>query len=194
MIAEAVPNPALLPLARITRERFHAMIATGLFAEDERLELIEGYLVQKMPIGSNHAGVVNALNRLLNRLLGDQAIVTVQNPITIHEFSEPEPDLVIAKFREDFYSKGHPEPKDVLLVIEVADTSLEYDLKAKVPLYASADIPVVWLVNLNVGTLTVFSEPEGTAYKQSVTLTAQNSVAIPGCDGTVLALSQIGIG
>lgn len=194
MIAEAILSPALLPLARLTRERYHAMIASGLFNEDERLELIDGYLVQKMSIGSNHAGVVNALNRLLNRSLGDRVIVAVQNPISIHEYSEPEPDLVIAKFREDFYAKGHPQPEDVLLVIEVADTSIDYDLKAKVPLYAAAGIPEVWLVNLNDSTLTVFNHPEGIAYQQSTRLTVEDSVAVPGYPDIRFPLAQMGLG
>jgi Uma2 family endonuclease len=194
MIAEAILSPALLPLARLTCDRYHAMIASGLFHEDERLELIDGYLVKKMSICSNHAGVVNALNRLLNRSLGDRVIVAVQNPISIHEYSEPEPDLVIAKFREDFYAKSHPQPEDVLLVIEVADTSLDYDLKAKVPLYAAAGIPEVWLVNLNDHTLTVFHQPEGIAYLQSTRLTAEDSVSVPGYPDICVPLAQIGLG
>lgn len=193
MTTQGTASPALLPLARLTCERYHAMIASGLFHEDERLELIDGYLVQKMSIGSNHAGVVNALNRQLNRLTGDDAIVAVQNPVSIHEYSEPEPDIVVAKFREDFYTQGHPSPQDVLLVVEVADTSLEYDLKAKVPLYAAAGIPEVWLVDLNAGTLTVFQQPEGAGYRAQSVLTARDEVKVPGIKNATLSLAQIGL-
>ena len=170
------------------------MIASGLFHEDERLELIDGYLVKKMSIESLHASVVKGLNYHLSCQLARRAIVAVQDPISIHEYSESEPDLVITKFREDFYAKSHPQPEDVLLVIEVADTSLDYDLKAKVPLYAAAGIPEVWLVNLNDHTLTVFNQPEGIAYHQSTRLTAEDSVSVPGYPDIRVPLAQIGLG
>ncbi len=125
--------------------------------------------------------------------MGDEAIVAVQNPITIHEYSEPEPDWVVAKFREDFYTKDHPTPHDVLLVVEVADTNLEYDLKAKVPLYAVASILEVCLVNLNSNTLTLFQQPEGIGYREQVSLTAKDIVQVPGFEGATLVLDQIGL-
>lgn len=180
-----------LPLARITCEKYHALIRSGAFTEDDHLELINGYLVQKMSIGSNHAGVVKVLNFLLGKRLGDRAIVAVQDPITINEYSEPEPDIVVAKFREDFYRRGHPTPSDILLVIEVADTSLSYDLNAKVPLYAAAGIGETWLVDLAGRHLTVFSHPDGAAYSQARVCQAGDAVTVPGFPDVTLQVSEL---
>ncbi len=186
------PHPEL-PLARISCEKFHALIASGAFTEDDRLELINGYLVQKMSIGPDHAGAVKALNFLLSRRLGDRAIVAVQDPITINEYSEPEPDIVIARFREDFYRESHPGPEDVMLVIEVADTSLNYDLNAKIPLYAAAGIPEAWLVNLAARTVTVFSQPDGAAYLRSAVLTDADVAQVPGFADVTLKVRELGL-
>ncbi|MFN0079958.1 MAG: Uma2 family endonuclease [Prosthecobacter sp.] len=189
----ATASIAELPLARITCEKYHALIQSGAFTEDDRLELINGYLVQKMSIGPNHAGAVKALNFLLNRRLGDRAIVAVQDPITINEYSEPEPDIVIARFRDDFYRQSHPGPGDVILVIEVADSSLSYDLTAKIPLYAAAGIPEAWLVNLNARQMTVFRQPEGAAYTQSEVFKDGDTVAVPGFADVTLRMDELGI-
>lgn len=182
-----------LPLARITTAKYHALIRSGAFTEEDRLELIDGYLVQKMSIGSLHAGVVKALNFLLSRRLGDRAIVSVQDPITINEYSEPEPDVVVAKFRSDFYKSAHPEPADVLLVIEVADTSLTYDRTAKIPLYAAAGIPQSWLVDLQAHQVTVFSQPDGAVYLKSQVFTAEEVFSLPGFDDVTLTVREIGL-
>ena len=122
MITDALP-PSAPPLARLTCEKYHAMIRLGVLGENDQLELINGYLVTKMSIGSPHSAVRSRLEQLLIRLLPDSLLVRGQEPITIHDYSEPEPDIVVARFREDFYSGTHPEPQDLLIVIEVADTS-----------------------------------------------------------------------
>jgi len=187
-----VQMPAL-PLARITTAKYHALIRSGAFTEEDRLELIDGYLVQKMSIGSLHAGVVKALNFLLSRRIGDRAIVAVQDPISINEYSEPEPDVVIAKFREDFYKNAHPEPADVLLVIEVADTSLTYDRTAKIPLYAAAGIAESWLIDLSSHQVTVFSRPDGAAYLQSQVYGVGDSLQVPGFSDVQVTVAELGL-
>jgi Uma2 family endonuclease len=107
---------------------------------------------------------VDRLNRLFNIRLGQSVIVRVQNPISIDDYSEPEPDVALLRPREDFYDAAHPQPADILLIVEVADTSVEYDRALKVPLYARAGVPEVWLVNLPAERVEIFARPAAGAY------------------------------
>lgn len=191
MLVTSLP-PHSPPLMRISCDRYHEMIASGGLREDDRIELIEGYLVTKRSIGSLHSGMVNRLNRLLGRLFGDSAIVTIQNPVTIHEYSEPEPDVVVAKFREDFYADRHPYPEDILLVIEVADTSLAFDREAKIPLYASCGIPESWLVDLIHHEIHVFRRPDGAKYQETLVFRSGDLLPVPGSTET-LAVVELGL-
>ncbi len=127
---------------------YNRMGETGILTEDDRVELIEGEIVEMNAIGSVHAACVNRLNMLLSRQAGQEFIVSVQNPIIADDYSEPEPDIAVLRPRDDYYAHGHPKSADVLLVIEVADTSVEVDRKIKIPLYARAGIPVTVLVDL----------------------------------------------
>src|SRR6266545_978969 len=129
------------------------------------------------PIGSRHAGAVNALNRLFNRLVDDRAVVAVQNPVIIGERSVPQPDLALLKPRADSYSGAHPTPADVLLVVEVADTTLAFDIGTKVPLYACFGIPEAWVVDLQERAVRVFRDPSANGYRQSFTVSGEDSVA-----------------
>jgi Uma2 family endonuclease len=162
---------------------YHRMAEVGLLSEDSRVELIEGEIIEMSPIGSTHSGTVNRSSTFLNRTLGDTVIVSVQNPVRIDDFSEPQPDLALLKPRKDFYSKSHPAPEDVLMVIEVADTSVNYDRNLKLPLYARAGIPEAWLMVLGKGIIEVHSQPKNGKYqkvqrmKRGKTLT---SPTIPG--------------
>ncbi len=133
---------------RLSSSEYHQMIVAGIFHEDERLELIEGELIQVSPIGSEHAGVVMRLTQLLSLALGQDYIVNVQNPLMLEDGTEPEPDLQILRFRDDYYTTSHPTAQDVLLLIEVAKATLDYDTHVKAALYARAGIPSYWLVDL----------------------------------------------
>jgi len=150
-----------------TVEEYHRMAEVGILGEDDRVELIEGEIVEMTPIGSRHAAVVDRLNRLFSRRAGEHAIVRVQNPIRLGERSEPQPDVTLLRFREDFYSSGHPGPGDVLLVVEVAETSAEYDRRVKVPLYARFGIPEVWLVDLEGEAVEVYRDPSPEGYRRA---------------------------
>ena len=153
---------------RFNVDEFARMGEAGVFTEDDRVELIDGEVLEMSPIGSPHAGTVNRLNELLVTRLAGRANVIVQNPIRLDRHTEPQPDLVVARRRKDFYTDRHPEPADVLLVIEVADSSLRYDRTEKAPRYARAGIPETWLVDLQAGTVTVYADPgpEGYARQQ----------------------------
>jgi Uma2 family endonuclease len=169
---------------RLTVADFHRIAEAGIFQEDDRVELIDGEIIDMAPIGSGHAGTVMALNRLLARALGDRAIVLVQSPVVLPEHSEPEPDLALLRPRQDFYRSGHPLPGDILLIIEVADTRLAYDRDVKIPLYARHGIPEVWLVDLEDRRLHVYTSPSASGYLECRILAAPGMLApaeLPGC-------------
>jgi Uma2 family endonuclease len=165
-VAKAQPTLAeARPVFRLGVDAYHQMIDNGIFDEDDRVELIEGELRAMPPIKPDHAGKNNRLNRLLNRRVGDEALVTVQNPLTLPPHSEPEPDLMLLRPRDDFYERANPTPKDTLLVIEICDSSLRYDQEVKVPLYAAHGVPEVWLVDLQHRRLEIYREPGTNGYR-----------------------------
>lgn len=133
---------------RFTVDDYHRMAEADVFGPEDRVELVDGEVILMSPIGSRHAGCVNRLTRWLVLGLEDRAVVAVQNPIQIGDFSEPQPDLVLLRPRPDFYGDHHAFPSDVLLVVEVADTSLRFDLERKTPLYIAAGVPEVWIVDV----------------------------------------------
>jgi Uma2 family endonuclease len=151
-----------------TVAEFERMGEAGVFTKDARLELIEGEIIEMSPIGSRHAACVKFLSRFLNRTVGDIALVSTQDPIRLNDFSEPEPDLALLRLRDDFYRDAHPTPADVLLIIEVADTTLAYDRQVKVPLYAKAGVAETWIVNLTDEQIEVYAEPASGAYQTVV--------------------------
>ncbi len=148
-----------------TVDEYYRMGDAGIFTEDDRVELIDGEIIRISPIGSRHAACVRRLDALLNRLFSRVAQVSAQNPIRISDFSEPQPDIALLSPRADFYAQGHPTPANVLLVIEVADTSVEYDREIKGPLYARAGIAEMWLVNLREDLVELYTNPAGGSYQ-----------------------------
>jgi len=155
----------LLTRHRFTVDEYHRMGEAGILPEDNRLELIHGDIVVREPIGAYHAGTVDRLNRLWTSRLGEQAIVRVQNPVQFRrEDSELQPDIMLLRPREDFYTTSHPQAADVLLLIEVADTTLRLDRRVKIPLYARVGVREVWLVDLTTARLEVHREPLGDRY------------------------------
>jgi Uma2 family endonuclease len=145
---------------RLTVADFHKMGEAGIFAQDARVELIEGELFDMPPIGSGHAGMVMILIHLLTRAVGDLAIVGAQTPVVLGEESEPQPDSLLLKPRDDFYRRSHPTPEDVLLLIEVADSSTYYDRSIKMPLYARYGVAEAWLIDLPHKRLEVYRTPK----------------------------------
>ena len=158
----------------LTVAEYHRMGEVGILTERDRVELIEGELIAMSPIGSEHAGTVNALNRLLVQAVGDRGVVAVQNPVRLDDLSEPQPDFAVLKPRADDYRRATPRSVDVLLIVEVADTSLAYDRDVKRSLYARHGVPEVWIVNLAANEVEVCRAPTGDQYA---------SVAHVGRDG-----------
>ena len=144
---------------------YNRMGEAGVFSEDDRVELVEGEIVEMTPIGRRHASCVDRLTELLSGRSG--VILRVQNPVQLDVFNEVQPDVALLKRREDFYSRSHPTPEDVLLAVEVADTSAAYDRTVKLPLYARTDVREVWLVDLNEGAIEVYLRPEEGEYLES---------------------------
>lgn len=148
----------------LTVAEYHQMGEAGILTEDDRVELIEGQLIAMSPIGSDHSGTVNALNRMLVRAVGDRGVVAVQNPVQLDDFSEPQPDFCVLKPRDDDYRRATPRPHEVLLIIEVAKSSLAYDRAVKRALYARYGIPEFWIVNLAANEVEVCRGPAGEQY------------------------------
>ena len=131
---------------RLTVDEYYRMAEAGILGPGQRVELIDGEIIDMSPIGVLHAAVVNVLVRHFSQRLGNSTFVSSQNPLRLDDENEPEPDLLILRPRSDSYATAHPGPADTLLVIEVADTSLAYDLEVKVPLYARHGIPEIWVI------------------------------------------------
>lgn len=145
---------------------YHKMIDAGVFIGNSNYELIEGEIVKKMTVGNYHISCVNRLTMLFAQITSARkAILSVQNPVVISDISEPEPDVTLLKFREDFYAAGKATAEDVLLLVEVSDSTVKYDRDVKMRIYAEAEIKEVWLVNLPRQILEVHLEPEKGKYR-----------------------------
>ncbi|MGB3780977.1 MAG: Uma2 family endonuclease [Tunicatimonas sp.] len=160
-----------------TIDEYHQMAEAGILHEDDRLELVHGEIIQMSPIGNYHAAVVRRLNTLLSPLVAPQAIVDVQNPVKIGDHSEPEPDIMVLPFRDDYYASTGVTPADVLLLVEVSDSTLRYDRNTKIPLYAAAGIREVWILDVNKQQLEVYRQPSEERYQFMETLTRDDTVA-----------------
>ena len=176
---------------RFTVADYHKMGEAGILNEDDRVELIDGAIVDMTPIGWGHLATVDRLNDLFVRGLGDQVIVRVQGSIQLHELSEPQPDLVLLRRRTDFYATRAAGPADTLLVIEVADSSLRYDREVKVPLYARAGVLEVWLVDLQDKSITAYREPGAEGYRQVVVARGSDPLSPEAFAEFVLSAEQI---
>ncbi len=183
--------PAQLERHRFSAAEYQRMVEVGILSEDDRVELIEGEIVAMSPMGSRHAACVDRLNAAFAARLGQEAIVRVQSPVRLDDFSEPEPDLALLRPRADFYAEAHPTPADILLVVEVMEASREYDRKVKVPLYARAGIQEVWLVDAVEGQVHVLREPAGDAYGAVGIHGRRETLAPLAFPDLALGLSQI---
>src|SRR5438094_2147274 len=158
-----------------TVAEYHRMRAAGILPEHEPVELIAGEIVVREPIGSRHAGTVNRLNRLWTSRLGERAVVQIQNPIELpKEDSEPQPDVTLLRPRADFYTAAHPVAADVLLLIEVADSTLAVDRRVRMPLYARAAIHEAWLLDLTADRVKSYGARRPTGYSNSPSSTPGN--------------------
>src|SRR5437667_5769956 len=141
-----------------TVDEYYQMAAAGILRPEDRVELIDGEIIQMSPIGHRHAVAVLRLNHLFIESFAGRAMVSVQNPIQLNKYTEPEPDVVVLKPRSDYYAAKKWQPDDALFIVEVADTTLRYDRDIKVPRYAAAGILEVWLEDVSDDELLVYRD------------------------------------
>lgn len=153
-----------------TVDDYYRMAKAGLFAPERRVELLEGQIIDMMPIGPFHSGVVNRLSRYFNSICNGRWLVTTQNPVRLERYSELQPDVVLVSPAADDYILRHPTPEDVLLLVEVADSSVEYDEGAKLAAYGKAGIAEYWVVNLQEQQVQIYRDPHYTGYARTVVL------------------------
>jgi Uma2 family endonuclease len=167
---------------RITVEHFYRMAEAGLFAEDERVELIEGEIIDVPPMGHSHAGVVGYLVELLMSSLDSRAIIRSQLPLRLGQLSEPLPDIVVARAREDRYFGSHPTAEDAVVVIEVASTTLRFDRKVKVPMYARHAVPEVWVLDVSGAQIHLYRSPREGQYTSATTVPLASRMPLDAWD------------
>jgi Uma2 family endonuclease len=160
--------PLSIPRRPISVSEYHKMVDAGVFREDDRIELIEGELIQMAPIGGPHIQLVNLLTRILVQQIGDDAVVSPQNAVALEPDSEPEPDFVLLR-PECLYNTEVPTAKDVLLIIEVSHSTLAYDRDVKIPLYAKHGIPEVWIFEAANRSVSIYREPARNSYRRLLT-------------------------
>ncbi|QKQ74481.1 Uma2 family endonuclease [Nostoc sp. TCL240-02] len=187
---------SLTTAKRFTIAEYHRLAELGFFEEDERVELIKGEIIQMAAKGTPHSVCETRLERELYKLVGDRATLRGQQPITLSNNSEPEPDRVIAKNRDDDYLANHPSPSDILLLIEIADSSLKYDQEEKLPIYAEAGISDYWIFNLVDNYLECYGEPyqglQGKfGYRRKLIYLPNELVNLPCLPDLVVDLSKV---
>ena len=190
--APATPaRPAQPGRRRFTVAEYYAMAEAGILAPDERVELLDGEIIVMPPIGDWHASRVKRLNNSMLPPLQGRAIVSVQDPTRLDDASEPEPDIMLLRWRDDFYEGGHPGPADVLLLIEVSDTTVDYDRGAKLAAYAAAGIPEVWIVNRPDRRIESYADPTGDEYATVRYYEPGESISPQAFPDVVLQVDQI---
>jgi Uma2 family endonuclease len=180
-----------VPRHRLTRRDYYRLAEAGILGEDDRVELLEGQLVDMSAIGPRHALAVDALNELLVMAAAGRAAVRVQNPIVLDDNSEPQPDFTLVRRPWDGYPHEHPRPSDIYLLIEVADSSLEFDLGAKLELYASAGIREFWVADLTSNRLLVHRRPRDGKYASVAVVDMSGTVQVEALPDVTISVAQI---
>ena len=187
------PQTAAATRRRFTVDEYCAMADAGILAEDERVELLDGEIFVMPPIGPPHEDGTTRLSRDLILRLGDRAWVRVQNSVRLNDYGLPEPDIAVVRFRDD-YHRNRPTPADVLLVIEVADSSLRRDRELKLPHYAAAGIPEVWIANVPARQVEAFHDPVDGVYQSSRIVRADGQISPRAFPDVVLTVGAFLLG
>ena len=177
-----------------TVDEYYRMAEVGILGPEDRVELIDGEIFEMSPIGSRHLACVNRATRLFVSTCANRVVVSVQNPLQLSNYTEPEPDVVLLKPRSDEYAAKKPMAEDALLVIEVAETTLKFDRRVKLPRYAKAGIPEVWIENLVDDVLLVYRDPIGNRFATELTLRPGESVSPIAFPDAIFAIDQLLVG
>lgn len=185
-------QPVVLRRHRVTVDEYYRMGEAGVLAPDARVELIEGEVIDLAPIKSRHAWAVNLLAaRLHQAARGQSVLVTCQTPLRLSGHSEPEPDLMLVRQRAEGYAAQHPGPADVLLLIEVADNSLDYDRRVKMPLYARHGVAEAWIVDLENRQVRFFRRPVGEGYTDITGTETPGGTTVAALPGVLVDLAGL---
>jgi Uma2 family endonuclease len=176
---------------QFTLSQYHQMIATGVLTEGDRVELIDGEILEMAAIGSKHTAQVKRLNRLLSSRLDPSILISIQDPIELGPRSEPEPDVALLRWRADYYESSHPQPADVYLVIEVADSTIGFDREVKAPLYARSGIVEYGLINLQTDEIEVYRQPTSEGYQSVEMYHRGGAIALTTLPDLTLTVDQI---
>lgn len=187
----AVMQADLVHRHRLTVEEYFRMAEVGLLAREQRVELIDGEIFDMAPIGHRHTSLISRLHGRFARELAGQSCIWDQGTLRLSEFSAPQPDLALLKYREDEYGLSPPSPNDVLLIVEVSESSLAHDSKVKIPLYAQHNIPEVWLVNVAASRIHYFHAPTAGRYAHTSSTAAPGQVRLRGLPGSGIDLTGL---
>ncbi|MEM9390455.1 MAG: Uma2 family endonuclease [Bacteroidota bacterium] len=171
---------------------YHIMAEAGKLTSEDRVELIQGEILEMSPVGTKHVATVDKLTNLLVKVASDAAIIRVQNPVYINDLNEPEPDISVLKPIGDNYADNHPGGHDTLLVIEVSDTTYHYDKEVKVPLYGSAGIPEYWIIKLDSKEIEVHTVPAKGGYKKMELFYPEDKINLNFCQKSLIVKNLIG--
>lgn len=184
----AIFKPAPMP---ISIERYEKMAAAGVLTRDDRVELIEGEILERAPIGTRHGSVAGRLLKRLILAVGEDAIVRAENPVNLEAFSQPQPDLLLLRPRADDYVDSRPGPQDVLLLIEVSDTTLDFDQGRKRNLYATSGIREYWVIDVNDRLVVAYSDPKGADFGDIVEHRLEDTLAPQALPGVRIAVKDL---
>jgi Uma2 family endonuclease len=191
LLTEAAPGAPSRHAVNV--DEFDRMAHAGVFLPDARVELVNGELVEMSPIGVPHDFAVMQLDLLLKRQLDGRAVVRVQTSLRCGDWSQPEPDIALVRWPPQRYFDRRPTTDDALLLIEVADSSLQFDQKVKVPLYASLEVPEVWVVNLPQRRVHVYTEPGDGGYATETVRTSKDSLVLTAFPDVEIPLRELGL-
>jgi Uma2 family endonuclease len=176
---------------KFTVTDFQQMAESGIIKDQDRFELIEGELIDMGKIGTKHAAYVDRLNDLLRDKFGKRVLVRSQNPVELNNYSQPQPDLAIVTRKADYYETRHPQPDEIFLLVEVADSTLELDREIKVPLYAQSKIIELWLVDLNQQAIAVYRQPHFNHYQEQAIFTPGQTISPVLFPDVIIEVSEI---
>ena len=176
---------------RFTVEQYHQMIELGILTDRDRVELLNGEILEIAPVGRRHAACIDRLIELLMVRLASKAIIRTQHPIRLSHDSELQPDITILRLRNESSTTRHPQLEDIVLVIEVSETTLACDREMKIPIYAQGNIPMVWLVDLNAEVVEVFQEPTAQGYLSQQRSQRGQMLMLPNFSDLAIAVDQI---